>query len=94
MRKYKLQYLGGIIRENCWTIWIFRPLMLGLSCERMDENVAVYVGDSPFRREPAARRYMHWIYFPLFDHHIAVSEHTGSGIVARFASTGSTRDLD
>ena len=55
--------------------------MLGLSCERMDENVAAYVGNSAFHRG-FCRWYMHWIYFPFFDHHIAVSEHAASELVA------------
>jgi alpha-1,6-mannosyltransferase len=79
--KYNLQYLGGMIREQLLGDLDFRPLMLGLSCERMDENVAAYVGDSQFHRA-FCRWYMHWLYFPFFDHHIAVSEHTASELVA------------
>jgi glycosyltransferase involved in cell wall biosynthesis len=79
--KYNLQYLGGMIRERLLGDLDFRPLMLGLSCERMDENVAAYVGDSAFHRA-FCRWYMHWIYFPFFDHHIAVSEHAASELVA------------
>jgi alpha-1,6-mannosyltransferase len=79
--KYNLQYLGGMIRERLLGDPDFRPLMLGLSCERMDENVAVYVGNSAFHRA-FCRWYMHWIYFPFFDHHIAVSEHAASELVA------------
>jgi alpha-1,6-mannosyltransferase len=79
--KYNLQYLGGMIREGLLGDLDFRPLMLGLSCERMDENVAAYVADSPLHRA-FCRWYMHWIYFPFFDHHIAVSEHAASELVA------------
>jgi alpha-1,6-mannosyltransferase len=78
--KYNLQYLGGMIREKLLGDLDFRPLMLGLSCERMDENVAAYVGDSAFHRA-FCRWYMHWIYFPFFDHHIAVSAHAASELV-------------
>ena len=79
--KYNLQYLGGMIREGLLGDLDFRPLMLGLSCERMDENVAAYVANSAFHRA-FCRWYMHWIYFPFFDHHIAVSEHAASELVA------------
>jgi glycosyltransferase involved in cell wall biosynthesis len=79
--KYNLHYLGGLIREGLLGDLDFRPLMLGLSCERMDENVAAYVANSAFHRA-FCRWYMHWIYFPLFDHHIAVSEHAASELVA------------
>jgi alpha-1,6-mannosyltransferase len=79
--KYNLQYLGGMIREGLLGDLDFRPLMLGLSCERMDENVAAYVANSAFHRA-FCRWYMHWIYFPFFDHHIAVSEHVAAELVA------------
>jgi alpha-1,6-mannosyltransferase len=78
--KYNLQYLGGMIRERLLGDLDFRPLMLGLSCERMDENVAAYVADSALQRA-FCRWYMHWIYFPFFDHHIAVSEHAACELV-------------
>ena len=78
--KYNLHYLGGMIREELLDL-DFRPVMLGLSCERMDENVAVYVGNSVFHRW-FCRWYMHWMYFPFFDHHMAVSEHAAVELVA------------
>jgi alpha-1,6-mannosyltransferase len=79
--KYNLHYLGGMIRENLLKDLDFRPVMLGLSCERMDENVAVYVGSSLLHRH-FCRWYMHWLYFPFFDHHMAVSEHAAEELVA------------
>jgi alpha-1,6-mannosyltransferase len=78
--KYNLHYLGGMIREKLFTDLDFRPVMLGLSCERMDENVAAYAGDSAFHRW-FCRWYMHWMYFPFFDHHTAVSEHAAVELV-------------
>jgi alpha-1,6-mannosyltransferase len=78
--KYNLHYLGGMIRENLLTDLDFRPVMLGLSCERMDENVAAYVGNSALHRW-FCRWYMHWMYFPFFDHHTAVSEHAAAELV-------------
>jgi alpha-1,6-mannosyltransferase len=78
--KYNLHYLGGMIRENLLADLDFRPVILGLSCERMDENVAAYVGATAFHRW-FCRWYMHWIYFPFFDHHTAVSEHAAVELV-------------
>jgi hypothetical protein len=63
--------LGGMIRENLLADLDYRPVMLGLSYERMDENVAAYVGRSAFHCW-FCRWYMHWMYFPFFDHHTAV----------------------
>ena len=79
--KYSLHYLGGAIRAGFLRDLDFRPLILGLSCERMDENVAAYMGDSALHRW-FCRWYMHWLYFPFFDHHTAVSEHAASELVA------------
>jgi alpha-1,6-mannosyltransferase len=73
--KYTLFYLGGLLRVGAHPMVRFRPTIVGLSCERMDDNMAAYV--SP--RAPAmalTRLYMRWLYLPLSDHHIAVSEHT------------------
>ncbi len=72
--KYNLHYLGGLIRAGMLDDLGFRPVILGLSCERMDENVAAYLGTSAFHRW-FCRWYMRWVYFAFFDHHIAVSEH-------------------
>jgi glycosyltransferase involved in cell wall biosynthesis len=78
--KYNLHYLGGMIREKLLPELDFRPVMLGLSCERMDENVAAYVGNSLLHRW-FCRWYMHWMYFPFFDHHAAVSEHAAAELL-------------
>jgi alpha-1,6-mannosyltransferase len=79
--KYNLHFMGGMIREHLFKDLDFRPVMLGLSCERMDENVAAYVGNSVLHRW-FCRWYMHWMYFPFFDHHLAVSEHAAAELVA------------
>lgn len=41
----------------------------------MDENVAAYVTHRKIGQR-FCRWYMKWLYFPMFDHHITVSEHT------------------
>jgi len=73
--KYTLQYLGGLLRERWVRDFRLRPTVVGLSCERMDENFNAYLfrglGGRAF-----VRAYMKWLYFPMFDHHITVSRHT------------------
>jgi glycosyltransferase involved in cell wall biosynthesis len=45
----------------------------------MDENMARYISNGPlFRR--FCRWYMRWLYFPLCDHHVAVSPHTAGDL--------------
>lgn len=83
--KYTLQYLAGLIRRN----WLFpdghRPTLIGLSCERMVDNLIVYLPRFPLA-EGFCRLYMKWLYFPLFDHHITVSPFTA--VELREASRG------
>ncbi len=74
--KYTLPYVGGLLRLGRLPGVNRRPTVIGLSCERMDENLFLYTAANPFTRV-FARLYMKWIYFPLCDHHIAVTMHTG-----------------
>jgi len=73
--KYTLNYLGALLRRRLLPALDFRPVVVGLSCERMDDNFRTYLGCVPFARAFCAA-YMKWIYFPFFDHHIANSEYT------------------
>jgi alpha-1,6-mannosyltransferase len=75
--KYTLNYLAGLLRKKALGIPGYRPVVVGLTCERMDENMASYVSPGRLARL-FCRWYMQWLYFPLFDHHIAVSHHTAA----------------
>lgn len=79
--KYTLNYLGGLLRTRRLPWVKFRPTVVSVSHERMDENFRAYVNSSE-----AAQRFCRWymkaIYFALFDHHIAVSEHTAQELIA------------
>jgi alpha-1,6-mannosyltransferase len=70
--KYTLNYLAALLRRGWLLGRDYRPAVVGLSCERMDRNMALYVSGS---RAALAfcRHYMKWLHFPMFDHHIAVS---------------------
>ena len=78
--KYTLPYLAGMLRERWLLGREFRPVTVGLSCERMDENFAHYVSTGAMG-EAFSRVYMKWVYFPMFDCHIANSEHTAQELV-------------
>lgn len=78
--KYTLPYLGGLLRTSRLPGVNFRPVVIGSSHERMDENVAAYVSGSPAAMS-FCRRYMKSIYFPLFDHHLAFSKHTADELI-------------
>src|SRR5215472_13476890 len=71
--KYTMIYMAALLRRG-WFLDGYRPTVVGLSCERMDENVAHYLSARP-KAAWLARFYMKHLYFPMFDHHIAVSPH-------------------
>lgn len=83
--KYTLAYLGGLLRLRLLGGIDFRPVVVGLSNERMDDNFRTYLGWLPLGKQFCSW-YMHWIYFPFFDHHIANSEYTAEEL--RAASRG------
>lgn len=83
--KYTMNYFGGMLRVGMMADVAVKPLVLGLSCERMDDNVRAYFGwNAPARS--LTHFYMKWLYFALFDHHITNSEYTAEEL--RTASHG------
>ena len=75
--KYTLNYLGAMVRRGLVPALGYRPVVVGLSQERMDDNFRAYFGDIPFG-QTFCSLYMKWLYFPFFDHHIANSEYTAA----------------
>lgn len=74
--KYSLFYVAALLRRQ-WLAGIKRPTLVGLSCERMDDNVAAYVSGTRAGRA-FSRAYMRHLYGPAFDAHIANSEYTAA----------------
>jgi glycosyltransferase involved in cell wall biosynthesis len=85
--KYSLHYVAGLLRRG-WIAGVRRPVLVGTSCERMDENMARYVSDSAWARRFCGF-YLKWVYFGFFDHHITVSAHTAGEL--RQAARGHQR---
>lgn len=71
--KYALVYLAGLARRRA--AGAPRPTLIGLSCERMDDNVAAWLPGLPAGRA-FARAYMRRVYVPQFDAHVANSWYT------------------
>jgi glycosyltransferase involved in cell wall biosynthesis len=78
--KYTLNYLGALLRHRLLHGLDYRPVVVGLSQERMDDNFRAYLGSFPFARKFCSL-YMRWLYLPFFDHHIANSEYTVSELL-------------
>ncbi|HKE84651.1 MAG TPA: glycosyltransferase [Vicinamibacterales bacterium] len=72
--KYSLPYLAAMLRKR-WHPRVPRPALVGLTCERFDDNMSAYVSDAPWARA-FTRWYIRHIYGPPFDAHIANSDYT------------------
>jgi glycosyltransferase involved in cell wall biosynthesis len=73
--KYTLSYLGALLRLRLMNDVCFRPAVVGISFERMDVNVQSYLSAGALGRAFSVW-YMRHLYFPFFDHHIAISDQT------------------
>jgi alpha-1,6-mannosyltransferase len=83
--KYTLNYFAGMLRAGLMGDVAVKPLVVGLSCERMDSNVRAYIAWNSIAQS-VVPFYMKWLYFSLFDHHIANSAYTAEEL--RLASFG------
>jgi alpha-1,6-mannosyltransferase len=79
--KYSLNYLGPLLRLGLIPEIKFRPVVVGLSCERMDVNFATYLRAGSLGRA-FCKWYMRYVYFPFFDHHLVVSDETAQELIA------------
>src|SRR5271166_1120966 len=59
--KYTLHYLGALLRQGLLEEVEFRPVVVGLSQERMDDNFRAYLKDVPFAQKFCSL-YMKWLY--------------------------------
>ena len=78
--KYTLPFLAAMLRKG-WHRRLRRPALVGLSCERFDDNMAAYLSDSQAARA-FTRWYIRHVYGPPFDVHVAVSTYTAAELRA------------
>jgi len=74
--KYSVHWLAGLLRRG-WISDLRRPPLVGMSCERMDDNVEAFLGQGRAGRL-WSRLYMGYLYIPFFDYHIANSSYTAA----------------
>ena len=86
--KYSLCWLAGALRQG-WIPGIPRPTLVGLSCERMDDNVRTYITSTPLALRLAGA-YLRKVYVPLFDFHIAVSQYVSAELTGASSAIGCT----
>lgn len=70
--KFTMNYVGGLLRVGLLPGIGYRPGVVALSCERLEQTFRTYVLQGGVGRR-FAPLYLRWLYFPMADHHIAVS---------------------
>jgi len=73
--KYSMPWFAGLLRTGRLPGVRLRPTVVGLSCERMDDNVSAYISTGRLGRV-LSRAYIRHMYGPPFDAHVANSEYT------------------
>jgi glycosyltransferase involved in cell wall biosynthesis len=76
--KFWLLYLSGVLRRG-WISGVPVPVIVGLTCERLDENMRAYVSGGRVAQS-ICERYMQWCYVPRFDFHIAASDYIAAEV--------------
>lgn len=74
--KYTLCFLPAFLRRER-AQGVAPPVLVGLSCERMDDNVSAYIYSGSLGRR-FSRWHMRKVYGPRFDCHIANSDYTAA----------------
>src|SRR5262249_14086306 len=81
--KFCLNWIGGLFRKG-WHGGVKRPVLVGWSTERVDDQLRAYVSSGPLALR-FARWYMRYCYVPVFDFHLANSAYTADEILGSMA---------
>lgn len=73
--KYSLSLMAGLMRKGAMKISDPRPMLVQLSCERMDDNIRSFVSGGALGKW-FSRRLMGNYNFPMFDFHLTNSDYT------------------
>lgn len=72
--KFALSCVPSVLRRH-WVKGVSPAVLVGMSCERLDDNVSAYISAGPFARFLASW-YVKKMYVTRFDCHISNSEYT------------------
>jgi glycosyltransferase involved in cell wall biosynthesis len=76
--KFWLLYLSGALRRQ-WIPGVPVPVIVGLTCERLDDNMRTYVS-AGWAAQRACESYMRKCYVPRFDFHLAASDYIATEV--------------
>ena len=72
--KFALSCVPSVLRRN-WVKGVSPAVLVGMSCERLDDNVSAYISEGPVART-IANWYLKKMYVTRFDCHISNSDYT------------------
>ena len=72
--KFALSCVPSVLRRN-WVKGVSPAVLVGMSCERLDDNVSAYISEGPIART-IANWYLKNMYVTRFDCHISNSDYT------------------
>jgi glycosyltransferase involved in cell wall biosynthesis len=76
--KFWMLYLSGVLRGR-WIAGVPVPVIVGLTCERLEDNMQSYVSAGWAARR-ACEGYLRWCYVPRFDFHVAASDYIATEV--------------
>jgi glycosyltransferase involved in cell wall biosynthesis len=78
--KYTLSLMAGLMRKGIMNVSEKRPMLVHLSCERMDDNIASFISDGALAKR-FSRGYIRNFVFPMFDFHLTNSKYTAAELL-------------
>lgn len=78
--KYTLSLMAGLIRKGVMNVSPKRPMLVHLSCERMDDNIRAFVSDGRISKQ-FSRGFIRNYIFPMFDFHLTNSDYTAAELL-------------
>ncbi len=83
--KYTLSLMAGLIRKGVMNISPKRPMLVHLSCERMDDNVGAFISGGKIAKR-FSREFIRNYVFPMFDFHLTNSDYTAAELFSAVSS--------
>jgi alpha-1,6-mannosyltransferase len=82
--KFALSCVPSVLRRK-WVKGVSPAVLVGMSCERLDDNVSAYISNGRFART-LANWYLEHMYVTRFDCHISNSDYTAGELIQALAN--------
>ncbi|MEP7074943.1 MAG: glycosyltransferase [Acidobacteriota bacterium] len=83
--KYTLSLMAGLLRRRIMKVSQKRPMLVHISCERMDDNFSSFISDGLIGKW-FSRRFIGNYNLPMFDFHLTNSKYTGQELIDSVSS--------